>query len=520
MKFSEKLQKLRKENKLSQEQLADKLDVSRQAVSKWESGQTYPEMDKLLTMCKIFNCTLDELTNDEISELGTTQKNKGIGSNLVDEVLETINRTCKIFRNLSFGTILKIIFEMFIVFLIINILRIPLNYIYDLGNDVFMNFGNHVGPVLSSIFKFILYTAYFILGLIVFVYVYKIRVLDYYEKIVDDITKKDSNLQEEKNSKNQEKKDEPLKVKTQRYTFIDTLGEIVMACVKLFVIFMTIPFIFSLFFLSIGLILGIVILFKGIFFLGIIPSILACIAINITLLELVFNFIFNKKNNLKRIFLTFIISIVVLGIGTGITAWDFSSMSYIEGVPERIKASVYEVSYPMNNNTTIIDQYYDNINYVIDENMGDNIKIEVKYYNDYSDITINHIDNEINIYGNRKDYTFKNFTTNVLKDLSKKQLYLYRGLYSYDITVYTTSKNKEILFSNREKYFTNQAEIEYNNEIANYENRINELENKIAELEEKNDSLAIKNNELQAQIDDYKETIKEYSNKINDLLEK
>ena len=58
MKFSEKLQTLRKENKLSQEKLADMLDVSRQAVSKWESGQTYPEMDKLLSMCKIFNCTL------------------------------------------------------------------------------------------------------------------------------------------------------------------------------------------------------------------------------------------------------------------------------------------------------------------------------------------------------------------------------------------------------------------------------------------------------------------------------
>lgn len=43
MNFSEKLQKLRKENKLSQEQLANLLDVSRQAVSKWESGTTYPE---------------------------------------------------------------------------------------------------------------------------------------------------------------------------------------------------------------------------------------------------------------------------------------------------------------------------------------------------------------------------------------------------------------------------------------------------------------------------------------------
>ena len=50
MKFNEKLQKLRKQNKMSQEQLADLLEVSRQAVSKWESGTTYPEMDKLLML--------------------------------------------------------------------------------------------------------------------------------------------------------------------------------------------------------------------------------------------------------------------------------------------------------------------------------------------------------------------------------------------------------------------------------------------------------------------------------------
>lgn len=46
--FSEKLQRLRKEKGLSQEQLAELLDVSRQSVSKWESGQTYPEINKLI----------------------------------------------------------------------------------------------------------------------------------------------------------------------------------------------------------------------------------------------------------------------------------------------------------------------------------------------------------------------------------------------------------------------------------------------------------------------------------------
>jgi len=48
--FLEKLQTLRKEKGLSQEQLADLLNVSCQAVSKWESGQTYPEIDKLIRL--------------------------------------------------------------------------------------------------------------------------------------------------------------------------------------------------------------------------------------------------------------------------------------------------------------------------------------------------------------------------------------------------------------------------------------------------------------------------------------
>jgi transcriptional regulator len=74
MSFSEKLQALRKANKMSQEKLADLLDVTRQSVSKWESGQTYPEMDKLLAMCKIFKCSLDDLTNDEVTDIKVGEK--------------------------------------------------------------------------------------------------------------------------------------------------------------------------------------------------------------------------------------------------------------------------------------------------------------------------------------------------------------------------------------------------------------------------------------------------------------
>ena len=53
MSFSENLKQIRKEHHLSQEELAELLDVSRQAVSKWEQGQGYPEVEKLLK--SIFN---------------------------------------------------------------------------------------------------------------------------------------------------------------------------------------------------------------------------------------------------------------------------------------------------------------------------------------------------------------------------------------------------------------------------------------------------------------------------------
>ena len=65
MKFSEKLIMLRKNKKWSQEDLGNELGVARQTVSKWELGETTPEMDKLLKMSEIFEITLDELMKEE-----------------------------------------------------------------------------------------------------------------------------------------------------------------------------------------------------------------------------------------------------------------------------------------------------------------------------------------------------------------------------------------------------------------------------------------------------------------------
>lgn len=66
MAFGERLQESRKRSGLTQEELAERLQVSRQAVSKWESGKGYPELEKLLYICRCCGVTMDELFTDEL----------------------------------------------------------------------------------------------------------------------------------------------------------------------------------------------------------------------------------------------------------------------------------------------------------------------------------------------------------------------------------------------------------------------------------------------------------------------
>ena len=75
--LSEKLYQLRKKNGLSQEQLAEQLNVSRQAISKWETGVAVPESEKLIAISKYFNVSLDCLIKDDEEASGaTTEKDE------------------------------------------------------------------------------------------------------------------------------------------------------------------------------------------------------------------------------------------------------------------------------------------------------------------------------------------------------------------------------------------------------------------------------------------------------------
>ena len=71
MTVGDKIAKLRRDNNLTQEQLADILRVSRQSVSKWESNLSFPDTEKLIRISKLYSCSIDYLLKEEIDIIGT-----------------------------------------------------------------------------------------------------------------------------------------------------------------------------------------------------------------------------------------------------------------------------------------------------------------------------------------------------------------------------------------------------------------------------------------------------------------
>lgn len=79
MNFNEKLQQLRKQNNMTQEELAKVLFVSRTAVSKWESGKGYPNIDSLKSIAEVFGITIDDLlSNNELITLAINENDSNI----------------------------------------------------------------------------------------------------------------------------------------------------------------------------------------------------------------------------------------------------------------------------------------------------------------------------------------------------------------------------------------------------------------------------------------------------------
>lgn len=124
MKFGENLYNLRKNAKMSQEKLAEKMSVSRQSISKWENGESYPEMDKILKLCNIFHCKINDLVHEDLTDIDS------LDEEIIMSVVKFNEKKQNQVKSLSnvislIGKIGGIVLKVAIPFIIIAMLLIP-----------------------------------------------------------------------------------------------------------------------------------------------------------------------------------------------------------------------------------------------------------------------------------------------------------------------------------------------------------------------------------------------------------
>ena len=124
MKFGDNLKQIRKSKKMSQEQLAEKVNVTRQSVSKWENGESYPEMNNILELCKIFNCKLNDLIHTDMSDITS------LDDEIVMKAVKFNEKKQKEMKSLSnvielIGKIGSIVLKVAIPFIILAMILIP-----------------------------------------------------------------------------------------------------------------------------------------------------------------------------------------------------------------------------------------------------------------------------------------------------------------------------------------------------------------------------------------------------------
>ena len=98
MKLCEKLYELRRAAGLSQEELAERLNVSRQAVSKWENGAAQPELSKLVELSRLYGVSVDELLSLEEAEKGDAKAASSVDASTPAPAQETLAAPKKVRR--------------------------------------------------------------------------------------------------------------------------------------------------------------------------------------------------------------------------------------------------------------------------------------------------------------------------------------------------------------------------------------------------------------------------------------
>lgn len=388
MKFGDKLIALRKKNGLSQEELAAKLNVSRQSVSKWESNNSYPETDKIVQICNLFDCSMDDLINENITDLENIERKNKNNINIVfDSFLEFITKTINMFSDMKFISGLKCIIEMVIMALILLLLGAIFVQLFSyVISNMFAFLSNSSLHLLTGMLEGLLSILWFVFSLIILVHIFKIRYLNYYDKVTNE---KNEEYKEEKESKKEKikfEKKETVVIRDEKhrpFAFLSVCSKIIIFFIKAFAIFIGLLFVSSLVFLVVGLVISLYLSFSSKLFIGSTLSLVSASIINIIILMIIIGFIFNKKYNFKVLLTTFLISLVVTGLGMGLFIINIKNIDIKYDSKDLLRLNKHEdvIEY---SDDMIINNFEHNIKYVIDNEVDSNkIKIVTTYDDRY-----------------------------------------------------------------------------------------------------------------------------------------
>ncbi len=457
MKFCDKLSKIRKDNNLSQEQLADKMNVSRQAVSKWESGASYPDMDKILTMCKILNCNLEDLLDDGV--IGNTKANNKINfNNYFNDFLNFITKSYNMFWSMNFKEKIKCLFELFVIFIILLLAgTIIYSIIYEL---IIYNISNLpiIGYVVSeNVFNPLILIALIILGIVIFLHLFKIRYLDYFITIEDNNVLKKSKekaLEDEKIINNKkyivERPKEKIIIRDPKHSifnFFNIFGKMILYIIKFFVILFIIPFIFFTIVLIGVDTVTLTFIQYGTMFIFAFFAILGAILISFIIIYFSYNFIFNKEIKFRLMFILFITGLILIGVGSGMTTINFMDYDYKEINKNRLETMENKIEMKDN---IIISDTHSNLEYIIDNSLDD-IKLKITYPKGFNCFIYKTDDSKYNVYHvDWNGFNMFDAYNNLREDIKNHQISKY--LDSIKIKIYISQKNYDILMENEKNY--------------------------------------------------------------------
>ena len=453
MNFASNLQKLRKRENMSQEALAEKLDVTRQSVSKWESGASYPEMDKLISICKIFNVDMDTLVNGVLDEKKQDKETTINTKDILDKFNTLMKKIVCLFESMSFKEIIEFLVTVFLLIIIILIGTIPKDIIENLIGDGLLYDIAYVGPVLNTIFCLIIDILYSVFAIVVFIYVLKIKYLDRI-KIKEDVNKEIVVKEKEKRVEEVEKV--IIKDNTGSNSLTRLLAKIIIYIIKFFVVLFLFAPLICIVVLAVMLGFEVLFVIKGLPLIGILLWTIAGIIISALCFEVPLNFVINHKNNYKRVMITLLISLIIIIIGSIIFAFEFFSLTYVDDLPKDVKTKEISETLPMTNDFKTIGYYHNDIEYVVDDSLTDKIEVTVTYYDYLVDYNIEvelHNDNLLVYMDSPKEFSFKDALDEISDDIKDGKIYNYDRLNEYKVTIKTSSNNIDIIKNNNEEFF-------------------------------------------------------------------